>query len=133
MAGYNGRDMVIKWDGTTIVGVRTKGTTMANSLIDVTNDDDNGWRTLLADPALKTIEATVSFITTNDTLLDEFFNASVTGETLLMLYPIGGTAFEGYTGTFLLQDLEITGEYDGAVEGTATFVSTGSISRNSVS
>ena len=45
--GFSGRAFVFDWDSTTLVGVRTKGMNVANEYVDVTTDDDNGWRCLL--------------------------------------------------------------------------------------
>ena len=44
---YNGRDFTFDWDSTTLTGVRTRGITINNEHVDVTNDDDEGWRTPL--------------------------------------------------------------------------------------
>ena len=35
MAGFNGRELTIDWDATTLVGVRTRGMTNSNEMVDV--------------------------------------------------------------------------------------------------
>ena len=120
MAGANGRALQIKWDSVTLVGVRTKGWTATADLVDVTTDDDNGWRTLLATPGLKSVEVTVGGISSDQVLINEFFNG--TGETLTGELP---TTTGTISGTFYLSSLEQTGEHDGAVEFSATFMSSG--------
>ncbi len=120
MAGANGRALQIKWDSVTLVGVRTKGWTATADLVDVTTDDDNGWRTLLATPGLKSVEVTVGGISSDQVLINEFFNG--TGETLTGELP---TTTGTISGTFYLSSFEQTGEHDGAVEFSATFMSSG--------
>ncbi len=122
MAGANGRALQIKWDSVTLVGVRTKGWTATADLVDVTTDDDNGWRTLLATPGLKSVEVTVGGISSDQVLISEFFNG--TGETLTGELP---TTTGTISGTFYLSSFEQTGEHDGAVEFSATFMSSGAV------
>lgn len=120
MAGANGRALQIKWDSVTLVGVRTKGWTATADLVDVTTDDDNGWRTLLATPGLRSVEVTVGGISSDQVLINEFFNG--TGKTLTGELP---TTTGTIAGTFYLSSFEQTGEHDGAVEFSATFMSSG--------
>lgn len=120
MAGANGRALQIKWDSVTLVGVRTKGWTATADLVDVTTDDDNGWRTLLATPGLRSVEVTVGGISSDQVLINEFFNG--TGKTLTGELP---TTTGTISGTFYLSSFEQTGEHDGAVEFSATFMSSG--------
>lgn len=124
MAGANGRALTIKWDGTTLVGVRTRGYTITNDYVDVTTDDDNGWRTLLANPGLRSMEATVGGISSDQILIAEIMGASITGETLTVELP---TTTGTLTGTFLCSSFEQSGEHDGAVEFSATFMSNGAV------
>jgi TP901-1 family phage major tail protein len=124
MAGANGRALTIDWDSTTLVGVRTRGYTVTNDYVDVTTDDDDGWRTLLADPGLRSMEVTVGGISSDQVLIAEMFNASITGETLTVQLP---TTTGTLAGTFLLSSFEQTGEHDGAVEFSATFMSSGEV------
>jgi len=127
MAGFNGRDMTIDWDAVTLVGVRTRGFSASNEMVDVTTDDDAGWRKLLAKPGVKSIEVTVSGITSSETLLAEFFNASTTGETLKVDLPSSLASPGNVSGTFHLSSFEQNGEHDGAVEFSATFMSSGAV------
>ena len=124
MAGANGRALTIKWDGTTPVGVRTRGYTVTNDYVDVTTDDDNGWRTLLANPGLRSKEATGSGISSDQILIAEVMKASITGEPLTVELP---TTTGTLAGTFLCSSFEQSGEHDGAVEFSATFMSSGAV------
>lgn len=127
MAGFNGRALTIDWDATTLVGVRTRGITNSNEMVDVTTDDDAGWRTLLATPGMKSVEVTAGGISSDEVLLAEFYNASTTGETLEITLPTTLASAGDISGTFHLASFEITGEHDGAVEFSATFQSSGAV------
>jgi TP901-1 family phage major tail protein len=124
MAGANGRALIIKWDGVTVVGVRTRGYTITNDYVDVTTDDDSGWRTLLANPGLRSMEVTVGGISSDQVLIAEVMKANITGEPLTTELP---TTTGTLAGTFLCSSFEQTGEHDGAVEFSATFMSNGAI------
>lgn len=124
MAGANGRALTLDWDGTTLVGVRTRGYTITNDYVDVTTDDDDGWRTLLANPGLRQVEATAGGISSDQVLIAEMTKANITGEPLTIQLP---TTTGTLAGTFLVSSFEQTGEHDGAVEFTATFMSSGAV------
>lgn len=127
MAGFNGRSLTIDWDSTTLVGVRTRGVSMNNEMVDVTTDDDAGWRKLLATPGVKSLEVSVSGISSDEVLMAEFFNASTTGETLRIDLPSSLATPGNMSGTFHLASFEVNGEHDGAVEFSATFQSSGAV------
>lgn len=127
MAGFNGRSLTIDWDSTTLVGVRTRGMTNNNEMVDVTTDDDSGWRTLLATPGVKSVEVSVGGVSSDEVLLAEFYNASTTGETLQIDLPSSLATPGNVSGTFHLASFEMNGEHDGAVEFSATFQSSGAV------
>lgn len=124
MAGTNGRNLTIDWATTTLVGVRSKGYTITNDYVDVTTDDDGGWRTLLANPGLRSVEVTVSGISSDQVLIAEMMESTVDSETLTVQLP---TTTGTLSGSFLCSSFEQTGEHDGAVEFTATFMSAGTV------
>jgi TP901-1 family phage major tail protein len=122
MAGANGRALTIDWDSVTLVGVRSKGYTITNDYVDVTTDDDAGWRTLLATPGVRSVEVTVEGISSDQVLIAEIMKANITGEPLTVQLP---TTTGTLAGAFLLSSFEQNGESDGAVEFSATFMSNG--------
>ena len=124
MAGSNGRELTIEWGAgpTTLVGVRTKGYTITNDYVDVTTDDDDGWRTLLSDPGLRSVEVTTGGVSSDQVLIADIMNANVTAKTLHIEFPV---TTGNIVGNFLVSSFEQTGEHDGAVEFSATFMSTG--------
>lgn len=124
MPAASGRELTIDWDSVVLAGVRTRGYTITNDYVDVTTDDEEGWRTLLADPATRSMEVTVGGLTKNQVLLAEVMKANITGEPLTVNLP---TTTGTLAGTFLVSSYEETGEHEGAVEFSATFMSSGAI------
>ncbi|CAB4157271.1 COG5437 Predicted secreted protein [uncultured Caudovirales phage] len=126
MAGANGRQLIIEWGtGATppvLVGIRTRGYTVTNDYVDVTTDDDGGWRTLLAAPGLRSMEVTVGGISSDQVLIADAIASTVTAKTLQVEFPL---TTGNLSGLFLCSSFEQTGEHDGAVEFTATFMSAG--------
>ena len=118
----NGRALTIDYATTTLVGVRTKGYTVTNDYVDVTTDDDDGWRVLLADPGLRSVEVTVGGISSDQILLAAIMAASVASATVTVQLP---TTTGTLAGSYLISSFEQTGEHDGAVEFSATFMSSG--------
>lgn len=127
MAGFNGRAFTFDWDSVTLVGVRTRGLNISNDYVDVTTDDDNGWRTLLADPGLRSIEVTIGGVTSDEVLLAAIMAASVSAETLTANLPSSLANPGTVAGSFLVSSFEQSGDHDGEVEFSATFMSTGAI------
>ena len=125
MAGHNGRELVIDWDSVTLVGVRTRTFSITNDYVDVTTDDDNGWRTLLADPGLRSVEVTAGGICSDQVLIAEIMKANITGEPLDVDLPTATGA--KLSGTFVVSSFEGSGDHDGAYEFSATFMSSGAV------
>lgn len=129
MAGFNGRELTVDWDATTLVGIRTRGLSISAEAVDVTTDDDTGERTLLPDPGVRSAEISVSGISSDEVLIAEIM-AGIAGRTLLgatvnlpsNLAVPGSIVFDAFVSA-----VEINGEHDGAVEFTATLMSAGPI------
>lgn len=122
MAASSGRELLIKKGATVLAGVRTKTVTINGEPIDVTTDDDSGFRTLLADPATRSIDLSVEGITK-----DAVLRAIVAGGGSQLLtditveYPDGAVI----AGDFYLVSIEESGEYQDAVTFTASLQSSG--------
>jgi len=122
MPAASGRDLIIKRDGTTIASVTSKNFSINNEPIDITTDDDAGFRTLLDESGVRTIDASVEGVYVDDTLLSEAAGASptlITADTIEL--PSGATI----TGSFRLNSIDITGEVAGRCEFSATLQSSG--------
>ena len=122
MAANVGRNLLLKTGSTVIAGVRTKGIVVAGEVIDVTSDDDGGYRTSLAEAGQKSLDISVDGITKDA----ELRAAMLAGMTLTMTglsieYPNGDTI----TGDFLLVSVEESGSYNDAVTFTASIQSSG--------
>lgn len=120
----SGRKLRIIRDGVTIVGARTDNFTISNEPIDITDKDDAGWSTMLADAGVRSIEADVEGVLKNATLL----GVSVGTASLLLkscVLDVEGVAT--FTGNFYLNSLEIGGEQEDAVTFSATLASSGAI------
>ncbi len=122
----NGRLLVIKKGALAIAGVRTKTAAVNGAPVEVTSDDDSGFRTLLADPATMSLDLTVEGVTKDDTLRA----AIMAGAALLLTditieYP--GAAGEGgvLAGDFFLTGLQETGAHDDAIVFSASLQSSG--------
>jgi TP901-1 family phage major tail protein len=92
--------------------------------VDVTTDDDSGWRTLLATPGMRSVEVTVGGVSSDQVLIAAMMAASVTGEAISIGLP---TTTGTLAGTFFVSSFEQNGEHDGAVEFSASFMSSGAV------
>ena len=130
MAGL-GRALLIKQGSTVIAaGIRTKSVSINNEAVDITSDDDAGWRELLEEPGQKQIDISFSGITKDDTMRDLIMNgASAMLETVSIEFPDGGML----SGDFFFVSLAESGEYKGATTFDATLNSSGEITYAPVS
>lgn len=117
-----GREFVIKRGTTAIAGVRTKSLSFNGEPIDVTTDDDTGFRTLLATAGQKSVDMSVEGLT-KDALFRE---AALSGTSLMLTditveYPNG----DSLSGDFFLNSVEESGTYNDAMTFTASLQSSG--------
>jgi TP901-1 family phage major tail protein len=120
----SGRLLRISRNGTVVVGARTDTVTINNEPIDITDKDDAGWRTLMADVGLRTISCSVEGIIKDATLI----SAAMAGNALLIddgVVDIDGIAT--LSGNWHLQSLELGAETAEAITFTATLESTGAV------
>lgn len=128
MAGHSSRDLTIDWDSTTIANVRSKTFGVSAEPVDVTTDDDNGWRTLLNDPGVRSVEVTVDGIADNEAVLADIMAANDLTLALSATLPTSLTTAGSLSGTFFVSAFEYNGSgSDGAVEFSATFQSSGAV------
>lgn len=122
MAASKGRDLKIKKGATVLAGVRTKGIAIAGEPIDITTDDDLGYRTLLEDAGQMSLDVSIEGVTKDNVLK----GLIVSGGTLLLtditiVYPDGGII----DGDFFLASLEESGAYNDAITFTGALQSSG--------
>lgn len=132
MAANVGRTITVRWgDGSPIpavAGIREKGVTLSGEAVDITNDDSDGWRTLLDAAQVNGVEISASGVLLDDTLRAAWFNGSAIGSGTRMApaefeYPDGGIV----SGTFYLGEYSETGNHDGEITFEATFVSSAAV------
>lgn len=111
--------------GTTVTGARTKNITINNEPIDITSDDDNGWRALLnEDPALRSIDMSVEGITKDAQLI----NLAMTGGSgLISGYALELEGIGTFTGNFHIGSLQLGATYNEAVTFSCSIASSGEI------
>jgi TP901-1 family phage major tail protein len=129
MAKLAGRKVNL-WAGATvsgnpIAGGREHGITINNEAIDVTDKDSAGWRTLLADPATRSVDVSFSGLMDGATFLALALGTTTTA--LLSDYTVQIEGVGSFTGDFHLSSVELGTPHDDAVELTMTLASSGAI------
>ena len=122
MPGTIGRKIALTWGGAAVQGVRQKNISVAGAPIDVSADEDDGWRTLLEEAGQNEVGVSLSGVTKSRALMSDWFNGTRT-KTLVLTYPDGATL----SGTFFLASYKDNGPYQDAVTFDADLVSTGPI------
>jgi predicted secreted protein len=117
-----GRNVVLTWGGTGISGVKEKTFSLNNEPIDITSDDDAGWRNILGTPGQKQVELKVSGVTKDRDLIADWFSSQLT-QAVVLTYENGATI----TGQFFLSEYSDKGNFKDAVSFDATLMSTGAI------
>ena len=115
---------------TTIAGLRSTDITLNDEIVDVTNKDSSGVRTILLDGGVHSMTISGSGVFTDsasEASLQGEMNASA-AQNYQFLIPDFGT----YTGGFVLTTLSYAGEFNGEVTYSFTLESTGAITYASV-
>ncbi|HEV7284319.1 MAG TPA: phage tail tube protein [Kaistia sp.] len=120
MAASIGRKVVLTWGGMAIPGVREKGISVNGEPIDITSDDDNGWRTLLEEAGERSVDISVSGVTKSQIFLTDMFAGTVQ-KPVTLTYPNGAIL----AGTFHLASTSDTAPYKDAQTFEGTLQSTG--------
>ena len=121
----SGRAVRIKRNGVTIAGAKTDGVTVNNDPLDITDKDDLGWRTMLADTGLRSISLDVEGVLKSDQLIDGAINADGS-----MALSDGGVYIENvgfFGGNFRLNNLQLGADQKDVVTFKATLASSGPI------
>jgi predicted secreted protein len=124
MAAVSGRKLRIKKGGVAVAGARTDSLTINNEPIDITDKDDAGWRTMLADVGVRSIDAEVEGVLADSTLIAVTVGAA---SGLLAAYTIEVDGIGDFSGNFYLNSFAITGEQADATTFTASIQSSGAI------
>ena len=129
MAGAASRDLLVKKNSVALLGINAKSISIAKEPIDITTDENNGYRTLLEVSGTKSLDISFSGVT-KDVLLRSII--MVDGGQLLtdieIQYPLfgGQTVGDTITGDFFFNGwTENGGSSDGAIDFSGTLQSSG--------
>lgn len=118
-----GRKLLVRQGGTALLGVRTKTLSWGGEPVDITTDDELGYRTLLADISQQQIDLSVEGIIKDTVLRDQILNNS--GTLLLSNIDIVFPNSDTVTGDFFISAYEESGAYQDAITFSCTLASSG--------
>lgn len=127
--GFLGREVKFKFgagDGplVEIPGCKEKGISRQGQPVDVTSDEDGGWRELLGTIGMRSLDINISGVTRSDILHNAWHGGDATCfGTFEITYPNG----RRLTGGCCLVNYEETGSVADAVAFTSQFQSTGAV------
>lgn len=121
MAAFVGRKATLSKGATVVAAIRTKSASINNEPVDITTDDDNGFRTMLQDPGTKTLDLTVEGIIKDATLLTIAMSTTDILEAFSLLFPTIGTL----AGDFVVTGFETGAPYNEAATFSCTLQSSG--------
>lgn len=122
MAAAKGRELLVKRGSSVIAGIRTKSISFNGEPIDVTTDDDSGFRTMLDDAGTYAIDMSFDGITKDNDLRGVVLvGGSLMLNDVSIEYPNGDTL----SGDFFLASLEESGTYNDAITFSGSLQSSG--------
>lgn len=128
MAGHSSRDFTISWDSTTVSDLQSKSFSINAEPVDTTTDDDAGWRTLLDDAGVRSVEAQMGGIADDESVLGDIMAASDHTKAVSITLPTTLATPGTLAGNFFISNFEYNGSApDGAVEFSFSIQSTGAV------
>ena len=123
MAEYLGRNLVLKKNNVVLAGVRSKSMTVGIDNVDVTTDDDSGFRTQLAEAGQVNLDISFDGIETDSVVRDLVLSGGTSQQytDLTLTWPNGDVL----SGTFNLGGYEESGTYNDAVTFSSSMQSSG--------
>ena len=118
-----GRSFLLKKNGVTFAGVRSKSLSINNDPVDVTSDEDGGYRTLLDTPGQVALDITFSGIE-KDTVMRDLGLISPLSQQftdITLEWSNGDTI----SGTFNLGPIDISGDYNESITFSSSLQSSG--------
>lgn len=107
----------------TLFEARSKTITLGSESIDVTSDGDDGFRTLLSEPAQRSIDMSVEGVLRQDDFVSVYLDP--TNSTFLEAYTLVFPGIGSVTGDFFLSSFEMGAPYNEATTFTASVQSSG--------
>lgn len=106
-----------------IQGAQQKTLKFAGEPVDVTADEDNGWRTLLDDPGTRSVEIGINGASKETSLLSTWFQSGLLQQITIEDEVTGDTI----TGSFFLASVQLEGPVAGAIPFAAELMSSGTV------
>lgn len=122
MAGHLGRSVAFTWGGAAVLGVQEKGVTVNGEAVDISSDENSGWRTLLSEPGEKQVDISISGVVKDKVFITDLFAGTIQ-KTVTITYPNGSVI----SGTFHLVSTAETHPYKTATTFEATLQSSGAV------
>ena len=107
----------------TLFIARSKSITLGSESIDVTSDGDDGFRTLLSEPAQRSIDMSIEGVLRQDDFIGQLLDPSPAA--FLQEYTLVFPQIGEVTGDFFLSNVELGAPYNEAVTFSATLESSG--------
>jgi TP901-1 family phage major tail protein len=130
MAAQLGRTLVLKVDNTgsgsyqAIASIRTKSLKIASEAVDVTSaDSPNQWRELLANAGVKSMEVSFNGLFDDGVYINTVNTLVLAGT--IRNYQITHPSLGTYQAAFQITAFELNGDFNGALEFSATLASAG--------
>jgi TP901-1 family phage major tail protein len=127
MTAFVGRKAVLS-QGSPLVAVaalRTKTMTIANEPVDITSDDDAGFRALLADPGTKTLDMSVEGVAKDVASFNTLLATATSGTDILDAFSILFPGIGTMAGDFVVSSFEIGAPYNEAATFSCSLQSAG--------
>lgn len=128
MVAKAARDMVLQWGDESpppeVAGIREFTVTHEGEAMDITNNDSAGRRQVLVSKGVKGETFSISGVTLDDTLRQDWHNDSVQ-QNAIFTYPDGATLTFSGTSKLHLQSYEESGDHENPGTFSATFISHG--------
>lgn len=107
------------------MGMRSKSISIGDQEIDITDDDADGWRTLLAESGERMVDVAVEALLKDDSVLANAFDAGP----ILKAYTIDIDGIGQFSGTFRIPSggVEVSTVYNEAVGISFTIKSSGEV------
>ena len=125
MTAFVGRLLAITRTGSgpgpaALTGRMTKTLNLNNGEIDITSDDDNGFRTLLETAAVRSVDIAIEGVLKDDEVLALLADGPIQGT-----YSVDFGAIGTLAGTFQFADIELGAEHNGYTSYSLTMKSSG--------
>jgi predicted secreted protein len=114
--------LVVKKNDVAIIGAKTNSVMINNEPVDITSKSSAGFRELLDDPSVRSVDLNISGVWDSAGALE---TPALTGTAMLSDITIEISDGNTISGDFYLNSFEVTGEHSGAIEFTATLQSSG--------